>query len=97
MNFCFPPALARLRDYSETAPAVAPQHVLDALDGDAVTEGLSEERQLAVAELRAGVCCFGNRAMVFHELDRSIQHARTLGHVAFVASDPRQGGYTFFE
>ena len=46
-------ALARLHDYSVGAPAVATQHVLDPLDGDAVTEDLTEERQLAAAKLRA--------------------------------------------
>ena len=96
-NFCFPPALARLHDYSEGAPAVATQHVLGPLDGDTVTEDLTEERQLTVAELRAGVCCFGDRAVVFYELDLSIPDAPALAHVAFLTSDPRQGSHAFFE
>ena len=97
MNFCFPPALARLHDYSEGAPAVATQYVFDPLDGDAVTESLTEERQLAAAELRAELCCLGDRAVVFYELDRSVPDALALGHIAFLASDPRQGGDAFFE
>ena len=97
MNCCFPPALARLRDYSVGAPAVATQHVLDPLDGDAVTEDLTEERQLTVAELRAGVCCLGDRAVVFYELDRSLPEALVLGHIAFLASDARQSRDAFFK
>jgi hypothetical protein len=97
MNFCFPPALARLHDYSVGAPAVATQHVLDPVDGDAVTEDLTEERQLAAAELRAELRRLGDRAVVFYELDRPIPDAPALGHVAFLASDPRKGGHAFFE
>ena len=97
MNFCFPPALARLHDYSEGAPAVATEHMLDPLDGDAVTEDLTEERQFAAAELRAGLRGLGDRAVVFYELDHAIPDAPALGHVAFLASDPREGGHAFFE
>ena len=97
MNFCFPPALARLHNYSVGAPAVATQHVLDPLDGDAVTEDLTKERQLATAELRAELRCLGDRAMVFYKLDRSIPPTPVLSHVAFLTSDARKGGYAFFE
>ena len=97
MNFCFPPALARLHNDSEGAPAVATQHVLDPLDGDAVTEDLTEERQLAAAELRAELRGLGDRAVIFYQLDHSIPDASALGHVAFLASDPREGGHAFFE
>ena len=71
--------------------------MLDTLDGDIVTEGLPEKCQLAAAELRAELRCFGNRAVIFYELDRAIPNAPALGHVAFIASDTRQGGYAFFE
>jgi len=97
MNFCFAPALARLHDYPVGAPAVATQHVLGPLDGDAATESLTEERQLAAAELWAELRRFGDRTVVFYELDRPIADASALGHVAFLTSDPRKGGYAFFK
>ena len=96
-NFCFPPALARLHEYSVGASAVATRHVLDPLDGDTVTEDLTEERQLAAAELRAELCCLKDRAVVFCELDLSLPEALALGHIAFLASDARQSGDAFFE
>ena len=97
MDFCFPPALARLHDYSERAPTVATQHMLDPLDGDVITENLTEERQLAAAELRAELRGPENRAVVFYEIDRPLADAPGRGHVAFLASDPRKGGHALSE
>ena len=71
--------------------------MFDPLDSDAVAKGLTEERQLAAAELRAELCCPGDRAVVLYELDRSIPGALALGHIAFLASDAREGSDAFFE
>ena len=73
------------------------EYVLDPLDGDIVAESFTEECQFAAAELGAELRCFGNRAVIFYKLDRSIPNAPALGHVAFIASDLRQGGYAFSE
>ena len=97
MNFCFPPALDRLHDYSVGTPAVATQHVLDPLDGDPVTEDRAEKRKLATTELWAALRCLEDRAVVFNQLDRAISDAPALGHIALVASDPRKGGDAFFK
>src|SRR2546427_2946316 len=80
-----------------SAASVSREEVRDSIYGDIVTQGGTEERQLASAQVRAEARCCRDGTVILDQIESPIGSASPLGHVPFLAPDPGKAGHAFFD